>query len=70
VPNYVLKKPSADHRQAIEKAIERSLGASDLLIAGDMPKALARIHAKPPRPKPPRPPTLPAAATSTTGDPT
>jgi peptidyl-tRNA hydrolase, PTH1 family len=65
VPNYVLKKPSADHRLAIEKAIEQSLGASDLMIAGDMAKALARIHAKPPRPKPPRPTQLPPQAAPT-----
>jgi PTH1 family peptidyl-tRNA hydrolase len=59
VINYVLKKPSADHRAEIDKAIEKSLDAVDLLLAGDMDKALARIHAQPPRPKPPR---LPAAA--------
>lgn len=56
VVNYVLKKPSADHRDAIDRAIDQSIGASDLLIAGDMDKALAAIHAQPPRPKPPRRP--------------
>jgi PTH1 family peptidyl-tRNA hydrolase len=55
VVNYVLKKPSAADREAIAQAIERSLGAADQLIAGDMDKALATIHAQPPRPKPPRP---------------
>jgi peptidyl-tRNA hydrolase, PTH1 family len=55
VVNYVLKKPSADHREAIDKAIEKSLEARDLLLAGAMDQALARIHAQPPRPKPPRP---------------
>jgi len=55
VVNYVLKKPSADHREAIAKAIDQSLGASDTLLAGEMDKALALIHAQPPRPKPPRP---------------
>jgi PTH1 family peptidyl-tRNA hydrolase len=54
VANYVLKKPSADHRSAIDKAITQSLEASHLLVAGDMDKALAMIHAQPPRPKPPR----------------
>ncbi|MFN9195180.1 MAG: aminoacyl-tRNA hydrolase, partial [Pseudomonadota bacterium] len=56
VPNYVLKRPSADDREAIDKAIEQSLGASELLIEGAMDKALARIHARPQRPKPPRRP--------------
>jgi peptidyl-tRNA hydrolase, PTH1 family len=57
VVNYVLKKPAADDRDAIDRAIERSLAASDLLMAGDMDRALAVIHAGPQRPKPPRPAT-------------
>jgi PTH1 family peptidyl-tRNA hydrolase len=66
VTNYVLRKPSPADRDAIAKAIEQSLGASELLIAGAMDKALARIHARPPRPKPPRPAATPAVpATST-----
>jgi PTH1 family peptidyl-tRNA hydrolase len=56
VVNWVLKRPSPDHREAIEKAIEQSLTAVDLLLAGEMDKALQKIHAQPPRPKPPRPP--------------
>lgn len=65
VVNYVLKKPSPDHRKAIDEAIDRSLQASDALIAGEMDRALAIIHAQPPRPKPPRPPrTEPAEGTS------
>ena len=59
VVNYVLKKPAPDQREAITLAIDRSLTAADLLLAGEMDQALARIHAQPPRPKPPRPPTLP-----------
>ncbi|ODV11953.1 MAG: aminoacyl-tRNA hydrolase [Rubrivivax sp. SCN 70-15] len=55
VVNWVLKKPSPDHRDAIERCIERSLEASDLLLAGEMDRALQKIHAQPPRPKPPRP---------------
>ncbi|MBG6080816.1 aminoacyl-tRNA hydrolase [Rubrivivax gelatinosus] len=56
VVNWVLKKPSPDHREAIDKAIEQSLAASDLMLAGEMDRALQKIHAKPPRPKPPKPP--------------
>ena len=52
VVNWVLKKPSPDHRDAIERCIERSLEASDLLLAGEMDRALQKIHAQPPRPKP------------------
>jgi PTH1 family peptidyl-tRNA hydrolase len=53
VVNYVLRKPSAEHREAIDKCIEQSLGALDLLVGGNMEHAMMKIHAKPPRPKPP-----------------
>jgi peptidyl-tRNA hydrolase, PTH1 family len=59
VVDYVLKKPSPDQREAIEKAIAQSLKAADALLAGEMDRALALIHAQPPRPKPPRPPGPP-----------
>jgi len=55
VVNYVLKKPSADDRAMIDKASEQSLTALPALLAGQMDKALALIHAQPPRPKPLRP---------------
>lgn len=64
VVNYVLKRPAPEQREGIFKAIDQSLAASEMLIAGQMDKALATIHAQPPRPKPPRkPPAAPAAAT-------
>jgi PTH1 family peptidyl-tRNA hydrolase len=56
VVNYVLRKPMGEHREAIDKSIEQALTALDLLLAGDMERALMKVHAKPPRPKPPRPP--------------
>jgi PTH1 family peptidyl-tRNA hydrolase len=56
VVNYVLRKPSPEHREAIEKAIERSLESLDLVLAGEMGRAMMKVHAdKPQRPKPPRP---------------
>ena len=55
VVNYVLRKPSAEQHEAIDKSIERSLSALDLLLEGDMERALMKVHAKPPRPKPPKP---------------
>ena len=55
VPNYVLKKPSPEHRTGIEQAILRSLESLELVLAGDMTRAMMRVHAdKPERPKPPR----------------
>lgn len=56
VVNYVLKKPAPDQREAIAQSIEQSLKAADALLAGEMDRALALIHAGPQRPKPPRPP--------------
>ena len=60
VVNYVLRKPPADERDAIERNIEDSLKALDLMLDGAMDKALARIHAKPPRPNKPAPAAKPA----------
>ena len=58
VINWVLKKPSLDHRIAIEQSIARALTALPQLLAGDMDKATMLVHtSKPPRPKPPRPET-------------
>jgi peptidyl-tRNA hydrolase, PTH1 family len=55
VIDYVLKKPAPEQREAIEQCIARSLDALDLLLGGEMEKAMMKVHAKPPRPKPPRP---------------
>lgn len=56
VVNWVLKKPSLDHRIAIDQSIDRALAALPHLLAGDMGKATMLVHtSKPPRPKPPRP---------------
>jgi PTH1 family peptidyl-tRNA hydrolase len=52
VVDYVLRKPSPEHREAIEKSIETSLSALDLLLAGDMTRAMMKIHVRAPRPKP------------------
>ena len=65
VVNWVLKKPSLDHRVAIDQSIDRALKALPHLLAGEMDKATMLVHtSKPPRPKPPRPekPDQPDAA--------
>ncbi|MEO6409159.1 MAG: aminoacyl-tRNA hydrolase [Burkholderiaceae bacterium] len=54
VVDYVLRKPQAAEREAIEKSIEQSAAALDLLLAGEMERAMMAIHARPPRPKPVR----------------
>ena len=59
VVNYVLRKPPADERDAIERNIEESLKVLDLMLAGEMERAMMKLHAKPARPKPPRSPDPP-----------
>ncbi len=55
VAGYVLRRPPLAERQAIEDCIEKSYAAVELMLKGEMDKAQAKIHAKPPRPKPPKP---------------
>ena len=66
VINYVLKKPSPEHRIEIEKAIEQSISGLDLILAGDMERATMKINARPPRPKPQARSQGPAATQSAT----
>lgn len=60
VVDYVLRKPTPEHREAIEACIDRSLAALDALLAGDMERATMQLHTnRPPRSKPPRPADVP-----------
>ena len=63
VIDYVLKRPSPEHRSEIDKSIEQSLSGIDLVLAGDMEKAMMKINARPPRPKvqAPKPKAEPAS---------
>jgi peptidyl-tRNA hydrolase, PTH1 family len=71
VVNWVLKKPSLDHRIAIDQCIDRSLKALPQLLAGEMDKATMLVHtSKPPRPKPPRPAPADPAPAPTAAPPT
>ena len=70
VIHWVLKKPTLDHRIAIDQCIDRALTALPALLAGDMNKAMLLIHtSKPPRPKLPRPDALPDPAKEPTAPP-
>ena len=56
VIHWVLKKPSLDHRIAIDQSMARALTALPQMIAGEMEKATMLVNtSKPARPKPPRP---------------
>jgi PTH1 family peptidyl-tRNA hydrolase len=66
VIHWVLKKPSADDRIAINQSIDRALSAAPHLIKGEMEAATRLIHtSKAPRPKPPRPQSVPTPAINT-----
>jgi PTH1 family peptidyl-tRNA hydrolase len=70
VIHWVLKKPTLDHRIAIDQCIDRALSALPALLAGDMNKAMLLIHtSKPPRPKLPKPEALPGPAQEPTAPP-
>jgi peptidyl-tRNA hydrolase, PTH1 family len=56
VVDYVLRKPPLLEREGVDKAIEQSLGALDLILDGEMERATMKVHAKPPRPKVEQPP--------------
>ena len=55
VIDYVLRKPSPEHRVEMQKAIEQAIGGLDLLLDGDVERAAMKINARPPRPKLPKP---------------
>jgi len=52
VVDYVLRKPAPEQRELIEQTIARSVESLDLLLAGEMERAMMKVHVKPPRPKP------------------
>ena len=66
VIHWVLKKPSPDHRIAIEQTLDRAIKAVPAFLSGDMEQATRLIHtSKPPRPKPVRAPAEAAGETKT-----
>jgi PTH1 family peptidyl-tRNA hydrolase len=44
VVNYVLSRPSREDAQAIDKALEAAADALPDLVAGDVQKAMNRLH--------------------------
>jgi PTH1 family peptidyl-tRNA hydrolase len=52
--DYVLEKPPAEERAAIEAAIDKALGVLPMMLAGDMQGAMTKLHTeekKAPEPK-------------------
>lgn len=70
VTHWVLKKPSLDHKIAIEQSIDRALKAFPHFVAGEMDTATMLVHTdKPPRPSAPKPPKPPTSGTPAQPDP-
>ena len=46
VADYVLAKPAPDDREAIERAIDKSLDVLPLCLAGDLQGAMLKLHTK------------------------
>jgi peptidyl-tRNA hydrolase, PTH1 family len=56
VADYVLRKPPAAEREAVEDCIWRSMKALEPLLCGEMEAAARLIHMRPAPPKPAPPP--------------
>jgi PTH1 family peptidyl-tRNA hydrolase len=50
VADYVLQKPSAEDKTAIDQAIDRALQVLPQMIAGDMQSATQKLHSGEPKP--------------------
>ncbi len=55
VAAFVLRKPPAAEREAIEGCIAKSMDHVELMQRGELLAAQQKLHAQPPRPKPPKP---------------
>ena len=53
--DYVLQKPSADDKAAIDQAIDRSLQVLPEMLTGDMQAAIQKLHSGEPKPSEPKP---------------
>ena len=51
VADYVLSKPSKLDREAIEETIDRALAILPLAVAGEVERAMHKLHTKPKPPK-------------------
>lgn len=56
VADYVLHKPSAEDKAAIDQAIERSLQVLPEMLKGDMQGAIQKLHSTEPKPEKKEPP--------------
>ena len=52
--DYVLEKPPAEEKTAIDDAIERSLAVLPQMLSGDMQGAMNKLHTEPPKPAEPK----------------
>ena len=53
--DYVLQKPPADERTAIDAAIEKSIALMPLILSGDFQAAMNKLHTEEKNPEPVKP---------------
>jgi peptidyl-tRNA hydrolase, PTH1 family len=54
--DYVLQKPSAEDRAAIDASIDKSIGLLPQMLAGDMQGAMLKLHTEDKKPEPEKKP--------------
>src|SRR5262245_38240230 len=54
--DYVLQKPAAEERAAIDQAIERALQVLPEMLSGDIQAAIQKLHSGEPKPEKKEPP--------------
>jgi len=60
--DYVLQKPSAEEKTAIDQAIDRALQVLPEMLGGDMQTAMQKLHSGEPKPEKKEPPKQQAPA--------
>ena len=60
--DYVLQKPSAEERAAIDGAIQKALELMPQMLAGDMQSAMNKLHTEEKKPEPKEAPKKETAA--------
>jgi PTH1 family peptidyl-tRNA hydrolase len=60
--DYVLQKPPADERTAIDAAIEKSIALMPLILSGDFQAAMNKLHTEEKNPEPVKPAPEPEKA--------
>jgi PTH1 family peptidyl-tRNA hydrolase len=67
--DYVLHKPAAEERAAIDASIDRALGILPLCLSGDMQTAMHKLHTEEKKAEPKKEPEKPKSEPEITAEP-